>query len=130
MKEVNEYEHLKEQVKEKAAANPQIVKLLQEHIAELEEQVKAYPALMERAAKLETENMRLQEETEALRLEIYNLNKSAEDTEIELDKWREEARLWKREHDNLDSAYKTISGILKAKREENKAIKAALKAVL
>lgn len=153
-----EYQDLKRQVQTAAATDPNIVKALELRIAELEEQANGYPALMERAGKLESQNVNLQEnldkemlrsfqlksDLEKAHAEIKDLESAAEDLEnesgrsleekqellIQISEWEEKARLYARENELMTVSYKEIQEILKKSKAECKAAREYIKVAI
>lgn len=120
---LEEYENVKAEVKERAKTDEFLFKAVSNYIEDLEEQVKGYPALMKRAAKLESENMILQEKVEGSLIDKTKVLMDYEDM-------REKARLYARENEIMTSTNKDLKEIAEELRRENIASRALLKEVL
>lgn len=128
------YESMKKKVEKEIKGDPALIKKLQGRISELEQQVKGYPALQKRAAKLEIENMKLEDNYEKNLKKnaekINELTEKLEDTYIEKDRWEQQARLYARENDLMNDTNKHLREIAEQLRRERNASVELLKVTL
>lgn len=150
----DDYQEVKQEVKEAVAVDTNVIKVLELKISEMEQQVKDYPNIVNKAKQLENEKTSLEidfEKAITYHQELFNkldqadgeikeLKAAAEDLEhetdqtakreeqllVELDEWKEKAQLYASENEKLSKGYKVIGKVV----DENKMLRAVLKEVL
>lgn len=136
-----DYQEAKQQVVNKIQEDPGVIKTLQAKNTELEEQVKGYPALVERAEKAELQNLRLQNDMAAALINKNNIAQIAENLKNQIEQlkteteglheqvadWRDKARSYARENELMNGMNKDLRGIAEGLRREAMAARAYIK---